>query len=136
VLKEKLARCRALVFPGEEDFGIVPVEAMASGRPVIAYGRGGALETVISGRTGVLFEDHSVDGLIEAVRVFETNEASFKPEAIRAHAGNFSERNFKAGIQAVIDEELRARRGRPNAETVFALPAAARGFSGEMDTVH
>ena len=62
-LKHHLARCKALVFPGEEDFGIVPVEAMASGRPVIAYGRGGALDTVVDGRTGMLFKDQSVDGL-------------------------------------------------------------------------
>ena len=52
-----MARCRALIFPGEEDFGIVPVEVMASGRPVIAYGRGGALDTVIPGKTGLLFSE-------------------------------------------------------------------------------
>lgn len=56
-----LARCRALVYPGTEDFGIVPLKAMASGRPVIAYGHGGAVETVLPGVTGVLFEEQSVE---------------------------------------------------------------------------
>jgi glycosyltransferase involved in cell wall biosynthesis len=59
VLRDKYARCRALIFPGEEDFGIVPLEAMASGRPVIAFGRGGALETVIDGKTGIFFHEQT-----------------------------------------------------------------------------
>ena len=70
-LRHNLARCRALVFPGEEDFGIVPVEAMASGRPVIAYGRGGVLDTVVDGVTGVLFTEPSVDALAGAVRRYQ-----------------------------------------------------------------
>jgi glycosyltransferase involved in cell wall biosynthesis len=67
VLQHHYARCRALVFPGEEDFGIVPVEAMASGRPVIAYGRGGATETVVAGKTGVFFPIQSIEAVIDAV---------------------------------------------------------------------
>jgi glycosyltransferase involved in cell wall biosynthesis len=110
VLKEKLARCRALVFPGEEDFGIVPVEAMASGRPVIAYGSGGALETVVPGHSGVLFEEQSIDGLIDAVRSFEAQSAIFHPETIRMHAARFSTRNFTLGMDLIIQEELRARK--------------------------
>ncbi|TMF05260.1 MAG: glycosyltransferase family 4 protein, partial [Chloroflexi bacterium] len=67
-LKRLYAGCRALVFPGEEDFGIAPLEANASGRPVIAYAGGGVLDTVIDGRTGVLFERQEVECLIAAVR--------------------------------------------------------------------
>ncbi|MBN8952377.1 MULTISPECIES: glycosyltransferase [unclassified Rhizobium] len=109
VLKEKLARCRALVFPGEEDFGMVPVEAMASGRPVIAYGSGGALETVMPGVTGVLFDEQSADALVEAVLDFEATQQQFRPETLQAHAQQFSLRKFTTEMQAIINEELLAR---------------------------
>jgi glycosyltransferase involved in cell wall biosynthesis len=109
-LKEKLSRCRALIFPGEEDFGMVPVEAMASGRPVIAFGSGGALETVLSGRTGVLFEEQSVDALVDAVHTFEAIERTFSPQVICAHAAQFSEENFKSGMRRIIKEELNIER--------------------------
>src|SRR5260221_14666378 len=68
VLKQHYARCRALIFPGEEDFGMVPVEAMASGRPVVAFGRGGATETVATGVSGVFFAEQSVEAISSAVR--------------------------------------------------------------------
>jgi glycosyltransferase involved in cell wall biosynthesis len=125
VLKEKLARCRALIFPGEEDFGIVPVEAMASGRPVIAYGGGGALETVVPGLSGILFGEQSVEALIEAVHDFEANEHLFHPDALRAHAGQFSLRNFMEGMQAIIDEELMTRRTIQHRSDVDSIMAAA-----------
>ncbi|MES2666270.1 MAG: glycosyltransferase [Pseudomonadota bacterium] len=103
VLKSHLARCRALIFPGEEDFGIVPVEAMASGRPVIAYGRGGALDSVIDRQTGLLFRDQSVDGLIEAVTRFEAEGlADLDPAVMLAQAGRFTEAAFRAGITASL----------------------------------
>jgi glycosyltransferase involved in cell wall biosynthesis len=88
-IRTLMSRCKALIFPGEEDFGIVPVEAMASGRPVIAYGRGGALETVVPGKTGVLFEEQSVDAVCNAVEAYERDAAGFDPHAIRAHAELF-----------------------------------------------
>src|ERR1044072_349523 len=83
---------------------------MASGRPVIAYGSGGALETVVPGVSGMLFNEQSVEALIDAVRDFEDNESTFRPDVLRAHAGQFSLRNFKSGMQAIVDEELLARK--------------------------
>lgn len=89
-----LERCRALVFPGAEDFGIVPVEAMACGKPVIAYGRGGATETVLDGQTGLFFSRATVESLNEAIEDFEAGEDAFDPYAIRQHAELFSEQLF------------------------------------------
>lgn len=130
VLKEKLARCRALIFPGEEDFGMVPVEAMASGRPVIAYGSGGALETVVPGVSGILFDTQSVDALIEAVVDFEATEHRFHPEMLQAHAEQFSLRKFTAGMQAIIEEELLVRK----ADRLRGHPAFAvqRGLEAQL----
>ena len=82
------ARCRGFVFPGEEDFGITPLEAMASGKPVIALGRGGALETVVDGKTGVFFDEaDDVQGLLEALKRAE--QTAWDVEAIRRHAQAF-----------------------------------------------
>lgn len=92
VLKDHYARCRALVFPGEEDFGMVPVECMASGRPVIAYRKGGATETVVDGKTGLFFDVQSVEAITEAVARFDG--MTFDPETIAAHARLFSAEVF------------------------------------------
>jgi glycosyltransferase involved in cell wall biosynthesis len=88
-----LSGARALLFPGEEDFGIVPVEAQAAGVPVIAYGRGGARDSVIDGVTGVLYEDAGVDGLCDAIRRFEG--MSFDTQALRDHARAFAPEHFR-----------------------------------------
>lgn len=102
-LKTHMAECKALVFPGEEDFGIVPVEVMASGRPVIAYGRGGALETVVHGKTGYLFHDQSVDGLIDAIRQFETAGLDrLDRERLVAHARRFDAAEFERRMTDVF----------------------------------
>ncbi len=112
---EKLAgyyqRCRALIFPGEEDFGIVPVEAMACGRPVIAYGRGGALETIISNensaekkKTGLFFRKQEVGDLIEAVGSSEKME--WDSAFIAAHAQNFDREIFKSKIEEFIRQKI------------------------------
>ncbi|MEG6504273.1 glycosyltransferase [Nitratidesulfovibrio sp. 1201_IL3209] len=101
------ARSRALLFPGEEDFGMVPVEAMASGRPVIAYGRGGALETVVDGETGLFFGTQDADALVAAMDRFEREEHRFHPARIAGHARNFGEARFRMEFGAVIDEALR-----------------------------
>ncbi|WP_212524273.1 glycosyltransferase [Actibacterium sp. MT2.3-13A] len=99
VLRAHMARCKALIFPGEEDFGIVPVEVMASGRPVIAYGRGGALDTVLEGETGLLFREQSVEALIDAVERFEALGLDrTDPAALIAHARRFDPDAFREGI--------------------------------------
>lgn len=95
-LREYYAGCRALVFPGEEDFGIVPVEAMATGKPVLAYARGGALETVIDRpelRTGILFPGQSPASLLAGLAVLKN--ARFDAERIRAHALTFDRELYK-----------------------------------------
>jgi glycosyltransferase involved in cell wall biosynthesis len=104
-LRHAYSHCQALIFPGEEDFGIVPVEAMASGRPVIAYGRGGALETVVDGVTGLFFDDASVDGLVDAILRFEAT-TGWEPGQIQAHAQRFNGGRFEREMQRVIDVEL------------------------------
>lgn len=106
VLRDHYARCRALVFPGIEDFGIVPVEAMASGKPVIALGYGGVAETVIDGLTGLLFKEQTAKGVIDAVERFATIERRFDREAIRAHVEQFSERRFKDSFAAAVEEAI------------------------------
>lgn len=103
-LKHHMARCKALIFPGEEDFGIVPVEVMASGRPVIAYGRGGALDTVVDGETGLLFREQSVEGLVAAVERFEAERLDdLDPAGLVRHAQQFSEEAFRNGIRASLE---------------------------------
>jgi glycosyltransferase involved in cell wall biosynthesis len=99
-LRELYRGCRALIFPGEEDFGIVPVEAQACGRPVIAYARGGVLETVIPGRTGALFDEQSVASLRMAVGEFEPGR--FDSAAIRAHAQRFSPQRFARAMAEFV----------------------------------
>lgn len=100
-LKDHLSTCRALVFPGEEDFGMVPVEAMASGRPVIAYGKGGATETVLEGKTGVFFFEQTAAELNDAVGRFES--IAFDPEVIAAHARSFSIDRFEREMRSLVE---------------------------------
>jgi glycosyltransferase involved in cell wall biosynthesis len=95
-----LADCQALIFPGEEDFGITPVEAMAAGRPVIAFSKGGVGESVIDGKTGLFFDQASTESLKEAVLRFESTKSDFDPRRCQEQAANFSEEVF---IQKVKD---------------------------------
>ena len=106
VIREHYAKCRALIFPGVEDFGIVPLEAMASGRPVIAYRAGGALETVAEGKTGLFFDIQSAQSLADAVTHYEAHAASFIPASIRAHAEAFQVSRFKQEMQSLITRLL------------------------------
>jgi glycosyltransferase involved in cell wall biosynthesis len=94
LLQEHYARCRALLFPAEEDFGIVPVEAMASGAPVIAFGRGGSEDTVIDRVTGILFGEQTAAGMLAAIIRFELEEDIFDPQQIAAHTQQFEREHF------------------------------------------
>lgn len=102
---ELYRRCRAFINPQEEDFGITALEAMACGRPVIAYRRGGATETVIDGVTGLFFAKQTVESLGEAVRRFA--DLTFTPSIIRQHAEKFSTKRFKTEIEAFINEKYK-----------------------------
>jgi glycosyltransferase involved in cell wall biosynthesis len=116
VVREHYRRCRAFIFPSEEDIGLTPIEAQACGRPVIAFGRGGALETVKGGlpassfapesSTGVFFAEQSAESLADAIRFFESNETRFSPAFIRGHAERFDVSRFKAEMGAFIDLKM------------------------------
>ena len=99
-------KCRALIFPGEEDFGIVPVEVQACGRPVIAYGKGGALETVVDGVTGVFFHQQTVESLVEAIKKFET--MNFERQKIRENAVRFGYKNFTNNFLSFFKKLMKA----------------------------
>lgn len=113
VLRDKLRHARAFVFAAEEDFGIAPVEAMACGTPVIAYGHGGALETVRdigefrADGTGIFFEQQTAESIKEAVARFEETEASITPEACRRNAERFSRERFREELRTYIEECIR-----------------------------
>jgi len=101
-----LQRARALIFPGEEDFGIVPVEAQAAGKPVIAYRQGGVLETVVDEKTGFFFDEQTVDSLKKTLRLFLAKERDFNPDVITTHALAFSRQRFQAEIKQLVDKLL------------------------------
>lgn len=103
-LPDLLARCRAFMFPGEEDFGIAPIQAMAAGRPVLAYAGGGALETVIDGQTGALFTEQSAAAIVAAVESFDPD--SVNSTTIRRHAEQFDSQVFKTKLAAFIEQKL------------------------------
>ena len=106
-LRTCYAGARALLFPGVEDFGIVPVEAQAAGTPVIAFGMGGALETVKDGETGLFFREQTVEALCGAIEAFEAR--SWDAAACRAHAAAFSPAVFRGRMAAVVADALSAR---------------------------
>jgi glycosyltransferase involved in cell wall biosynthesis len=109
VLKQHYARCRALIFPGEEDFGMVPVEAMASGRPVVAFGLGGATETVANGISGVFFAEQTVEAISSAVRSLAGIEID--SGKIAAHARQFGRDQFFQKMRTHIDQRLAEKAG-------------------------
>ena len=104
-----MRRAKAFVFAAQEDFGILPVEAQACGTPVIAYGRGGARETVVDKRTGLLFEEQTVESLIGAIERFERLQGEFNSASIQRHAASFSNARFRREIQNHIDQQLLER---------------------------
>jgi glycosyltransferase involved in cell wall biosynthesis len=107
-VRDLYRNCRALIFPGEEDFGLVPLEAQACGRPVLALGRGGVLESVRDGLTGLFFPESTPDALLAAVARFEA--AVWDPAAIRRHAETFGIPSFMNAFDACIQECLAAQR--------------------------
>jgi glycosyltransferase involved in cell wall biosynthesis len=118
VVRDYYRQCEALVFPGEEDFGIVPLEAQACGKAVIALGKGGALETVIPLRgaapgvmanrrpTGIFFAEAAVDALCEAVAVYRQHAGAFDPSAIRQHALHFDRPEFKSRVTSYLADKM------------------------------
>jgi glycosyltransferase involved in cell wall biosynthesis len=117
------AHCRALLFPGEEDFGLVPVEAHSFGRPVIAFGKGGVLETVVPAcptegihterSTGVFFSEQTPEALMESIRYFESVESHFDPDFIQARARQFSLSRFESEMADFIERALVEHGGLP-----------------------
>ncbi len=107
-LAEAYSHCLAFIFPQEEDFGITPLEAMAAGRPVIAFRGGGALETVVEGRTGAFFDEQDEASLYEAVKSFKPEE--YDRKELREHAGRFSADSFRDNFRRLVEEEYVAYR--------------------------
>jgi glycosyltransferase involved in cell wall biosynthesis len=103
-VRDYYSRCRAFIFTAEEDYGITPLEAQASGRPVIAYGAGGALETVVDGVTGIFFEQQTAEALSNAVKRFDPS--CFVPQLIREHVGKFDVAVFKKRMRAFALDNL------------------------------
>lgn len=105
-----LRGARALLFPGEEDFGIVPVEALASGVPVLAYRRGGALETVRDGVGGLFFDQQTPEALMDCMAAFERREQDFAPQTLRACAADFNESRFRREFRHQVELAASAMR--------------------------
>lgn len=103
-VKKYYQECKAFIFPGEEDFGLTPLEAQACGRPVIAYRKGGLLETVIDNKTGIFFDNQTSESLKNAIINF--NSCTFDKDFIRKHAEDYNINNFKKRIIDFIDEKM------------------------------
>ncbi len=138
VLLDLMRRCRALLYPGVEDFGLVPVEVMASGRPVIAYGEGGVMDTVEPGVSGILFDRQDADALASAILDFEALESRLEPDACRRSAERFARPNFERKFTALathalngghepVPRRLRRLSERPRPDRVWRAAERARG---------
>jgi glycosyltransferase involved in cell wall biosynthesis len=131
-VREHYRRCRALLLPGEEDFGMAVVEATACGAPVIAYKAGGALETVVdwecgsANATGILYEPQTVEGLTEALKRFESESAKFNAHVLRNRAERFGPGNFRERFMQAVDEELQREGGANRDIRLKTLPALRR----------
>ncbi|WDF48324.1 glycosyltransferase family 4 protein [Chryseobacterium sp. KACC 21268] len=105
ILKDNMQKAKAFVFAADEDFGMIPIEAQACGTPVIAFGKGGSLETVVNNETGLYFYQQTSDSIIEAVSRFEQIGNTFNYDRIRSHAEKFSEERFKKEIKKYVVEK-------------------------------
>jgi len=121
VLLDLYANCRALIFPQEEDYGLTPLEAQASGRPVVAYRAGGALETIVEGETGVFFSDQTPEGLVEALEKLERTD--FDTDRIRRHAAAFDAAPFSDRMTAFIERKWSEFQSPGLEEAVARAPA-------------
>jgi glycosyltransferase involved in cell wall biosynthesis len=135
ILEEVYAKCQALLFPAEEDFGIVSVEAMAAGAPVVAFARGGARDTVIDGETGFFFAEQNVASLLTAMLRLESHIAQLDPWSIVAHAHKFNRNAFKSGFMRITEQLLDSRRraGKRLGATrapLLAFPPASHAHDG------
>jgi glycosyltransferase involved in cell wall biosynthesis len=133
VVRDYLERARGFVFAADEDFGIAPVEAQAAGCPVVAYGKGGALETVVGwpapGATGVFFDSQTPEALQRAVNLFEANADSFGPDACRRNAERFGRERFRRELRGTVEElwDRFQENERPEWSAVGHRGGAARG---------
>jgi glycosyltransferase involved in cell wall biosynthesis len=130
VLKYHYERCRAFIMPGIEDFGITPLEAQAAGGPVIAYGCGGAIESVLDGKTGRFFKEQTPQSLADAVTSFEAEEHLFSSTAARHQAEQFSPERFRGKIKSFLREtypHLFADYAWPDEPALEILPTPKRG---------
>ena len=105
-LHELYRNAQALIFPGVEDFGIVPLEAQAAGTPVIAYAQGGALETVIDGETGIFFHDHTPEALNASIDIFESIKSTFNSRKIKQHSQKFSQQRFQKELRIFLSKQV------------------------------
>ncbi|MFA6081986.1 MAG: glycosyltransferase [Patescibacteria group bacterium] len=101
----QVEHCRAILWPGIDDFGLVPVEGMAAGRPVVAFDKGGATETVVHNQTGILFQDQSTAGMIDGIKQLDKIESKLNPKAIKSHAEKFSLDEFNNNIRRIVEEK-------------------------------
>jgi glycosyltransferase involved in cell wall biosynthesis len=106
-VRELLAHCRGFIFSGEDDFGIAPVEAMAASKPILAFARGGATETVIHKKTGILFPEQSPESLEQGLADFFAYEKKFQSDVIRAQAEKFSRKKFEQKMMNLITQNLK-----------------------------
>lgn len=109
ILREYMQNAKAFIFAAEEDFGIIPVEAQACGTPVIAFGKGGALETVVDKKTGLFFWEQSVDSIVNSIMDFEDLQTSFDSHQIRENAEIFSKENFKMNFVKLVERVVKTQ---------------------------
>jgi len=133
-LRQMVGEAKAFMFAAEEDFGIVPVEAMAAGTPVIAYGAGGACETVVDGQTGLLFDRQHPAWVVDAVERFERQSERFDPAEVEAHAERFSIDRFRSEFRAEVEsqwERFRATRTMHVTTPVAVEPTSSYGHAND-----